>query len=185
MSLNEDLKGVLTCPHCENIYEQPIILPCQETICKKDLAKLYMRSSQEDIKFRTFKCPCCNVVHEEPLGGFPENKKIAKILDTVAQHGIGNTTSSSTTNTTTTTTTGSNKNFAAARMVCMKLSELYTEYTSLKENPYSYIEKYFERLRKQIEDNRVENKQILDRIYDGFLKDLKKVFNLTITITLF
>lgn len=157
MSLNEsDLKGVLTCSYCDHVYEQPIMLPCQERICKKDLANLYMKSSSENIKFRSFKCPCCNVIHEEPLTGFPEDIKIKKILEL---HGVGNSNS-----------------FTLARTCCANLSDLYVEYMKLKENPYSFIDKYFNRIRKMIEDNRQENKQILDQIYDEFLKDLKKVY---------
>lgn len=168
MSLN-DLKGVLTCSYCQNFYEQPIMLPCQESICKKDLNNLYMKSSNEDIKFRTFKCPHCSCVHEEPLSGFPEDKKLKKILEV---HGIGSTNNGN----------GSNsekqkfscESFNVARTCCTNLGEIYSEYTSLMENPYTHIDKYFAKVKQVIEDNREENRQIIERVYDDFLKDLKK-----------
>lgn len=187
-SIADDLRSAMTCGYCKSFYEQPIILPCHETICRKDLANLYTKS--DDTKIRSVKCPFCPNLHEEPVSGFAEDKKTQAVLKQFGIHsngsetnGVGGSNGNNGNITNGNTTSGSNStsssnytNYTNAHTCCLNLSELYADFNKLRENPYGYIERYFDRVRRVIEDSRKESKNMIDQIYDGFIKDLKKVF---------
>ena len=74
MSKVNEFKDTFKCKFCKGILEIPIILPCGETICKKDLPSLFINSN---------KCLCsfCGEEHEQLDKDFPSNKNIQKLLD--------------------------------------------------------------------------------------------------------
>ena len=185
-SIADDLRSAMTCGYCKSFYEQPIILPCHETICRKDLDHLWMH--REDSLTRGVQCPFCSAVHQEPASGFPEDKKTQAFLKQFSIQSNGNETSGGGVSGSNgnngniangNTTSGSNStssNYTNAHTCCLALSELFADFNKLRENPYGYIERYFDRVRRVIEDSRKESKNMIDQIYDGFIKDLKRVF---------
>lgn len=188
-SIADDLKIAMTCGYCKNFYEQPIILPCHETICRKDLDHLwnYDEIKMQNEPTRSVHCPFCNAGHQEPVSGFPEDKKTQAFLKQFSIHsnvsetsGVGgsngNNGNVANGNATTSGSNSTSSNYTNAHTCCLNLSELYANFNKLRENPYGYIERYFDRVRRVIEDSRKESKNMIDQIYDGFIKDLKRVF---------
>jgi hypothetical protein len=65
---------VLICEYCNQIIDQPKILPCFETICS------FCEQSIEIINGNKFECFICKEIHEMPKNGLPFNKKLLKML---------------------------------------------------------------------------------------------------------
>jgi len=65
---------VLICEYCNQIIDQPKILPCFETICS------FCEQSIEIINDNKFECFICKEIHEMPKNGLPFNKKLLKML---------------------------------------------------------------------------------------------------------
>ena len=66
--------NLFDCTFCHNTFENPVILPCSETICSKDLIQLFINKT-------TIKCPFCLDKHLMPKKGFPFDKKIHQMLE--------------------------------------------------------------------------------------------------------
>lgn len=64
----------LRCPECKNHFESPRILPCMESICLKCISNL------DD-----FQCPFCCEIHAVPKNGFPINKSLLKVLNSLEE----------------------------------------------------------------------------------------------------
>jgi hypothetical protein len=54
------LQELLECPICMNLYDNPHVLPCQHTFCKKCL--ILMQNNEANIK-TTLDCPICREVN--------------------------------------------------------------------------------------------------------------------------
>ena len=54
----------IDCNFCQGIFEQPIVLPCGEVICGKDVLLLSDNCA-------TFECFYCDDKHTRPENGFP------------------------------------------------------------------------------------------------------------------
>jgi hypothetical protein len=69
------LKSQLTCSFCSKMYKHPIILPCNDTICREHLAE------RDVVKENRLKCKACN----EELGvkgyDFKSNEAISKLIE--------------------------------------------------------------------------------------------------------
>jgi hypothetical protein len=63
----EDISDAITCSICSDIYLDPRILPCGETVC------------EPCIKVET-ECHFCKKVHFAPHNGFPKNAAIQKLI---------------------------------------------------------------------------------------------------------
>ena len=74
--MNKDIefKNILRCNFCNEKLECPIRLPCEETVCKKDLIVL-LNNSQK------FHCAFCGEEHCKPDKGFLSDKRIQMMLD--------------------------------------------------------------------------------------------------------
>ncbi|CAF0882673.1 unnamed protein product [Brachionus calyciflorus] len=71
MILSEDS---ILCPTCHEIFTDPIMLPCGETICSKCTPKVYT-----DKIF----CSFCHALHKIPENGFQNNKNLLKTLNSI------------------------------------------------------------------------------------------------------
>ena len=74
MSQIDAFKDTFKCNLCNELLERPIILPCGETICEKDLRTLYNNAEM-------FQCTLCDEEHQQPKRGFPSNRNVQKMLD--------------------------------------------------------------------------------------------------------
>lgn len=61
--------NAIKCNICKSIFESPVILPCNHSICKD-----HTETSEE------IKCNKCGRNHKVPNHGFPENESLAEII---------------------------------------------------------------------------------------------------------
>jgi hypothetical protein len=66
------LDSKLKCPKCMTTFQEPLLLPCGESICRSCLNAL--------IDCNELKCPFCASTHEQPEEGFPIQKLLLEIL---------------------------------------------------------------------------------------------------------
>ena len=69
----------LNCSICHEQYDEPTILPCCQTICKKCIPKILIKI-KKPINTTQFKCSLCNGIHELPKSGFPINKLATSLI---------------------------------------------------------------------------------------------------------
>ena len=67
--IGDELLCLIKCEYCKQIYDDPIILPCNETICSKHLL--------ED----SFVCQNCNKIHSKQRNFYPTDKKTLKLIE--------------------------------------------------------------------------------------------------------
>ncbi len=71
--INDQIKNVLCCKHCEQRLDVPKMLPCGETICLLCEASIQVRN-------KLFDCFVCKTEHEMPKNGFLLNKSVVEML---------------------------------------------------------------------------------------------------------
>ncbi len=71
----EEFHELFNCSLCKKLLENPIILPCGESLCKKDLNELLKPGDDK------LKCPFCQKEHMQPYEGFPNDKRMQKMID--------------------------------------------------------------------------------------------------------
>lgn len=69
----QEILNELICPRCEQIYVDPRIISCFETLCSNCIEELTTSENK-------MKCFFCEEIHEIPESGFKPNKHLRKIL---------------------------------------------------------------------------------------------------------
>ena len=72
----DSIRSVLTCKYCNNVYNNPIYLPCHKTMCRAHVNEL-----SKDNKMSAIKCFFCKSEHEIPPNGFLENEMATGFLN--------------------------------------------------------------------------------------------------------
>ena len=72
------IQNIIKCAICQEILESPVILPCNDTVCKKHVTS--------QIKDDHFKCDKCGVEHRVPANGF----QLLPFLEELIKIGIAN-----------------------------------------------------------------------------------------------
>jgi len=135
----DQIKSLLNCGYCQNVYCEPVWLPCHETLCKKDIESLKSTNQEGNIN-----CPFCEQIHIEPTDGFPADKKTLKLLRLeVNQIDFG-------------------EKFNKGKTLLGQINAELSRLQALKDNPVVYIEKHFLDLRNQIN----QRKRHVDLIND-------------------
>ena len=70
----EEFHDLFNCSLCKKPLENPIILPCGESLCKKDINELQAPDDK-------LTCPFCLKEHSQPYEGFPADKRMQKMID--------------------------------------------------------------------------------------------------------
>ena len=72
----DSIRNVLTCKYCNNIYSDPIYLPCHKTMCRMHIDEL-----RKENKTGSIKCVFCKNEHEIPAKGFERNEMALGFLN--------------------------------------------------------------------------------------------------------
>lgn len=71
----EKIHELLKCKYCQERLENPVVLPCGETICEE-----HIREEDEQIE-----CKICCKKHEIPVSGLTRNKLVARLIEATQQ----------------------------------------------------------------------------------------------------
>lgn len=143
-------ESLITCTYCKNKYDTPIILPCFETICRKDLKILCTKSLDR------FYCIFCNDLHQMPDNGFKEDKKMLKLLKLNLEE----------------LDLSQLEKHKRAKETCKQLEKDLEEMSLMIAKPVDYLHDYFSSLKNKIDLKREELKQEIDKKYESMIKEL-------------
>ena len=71
---DSEINEELLCPICAEVYSDPRLLPCGETVCNECIAKLEKSDRKNEIK-----CSLCDDLHPIPENGFYSNNRISRL----------------------------------------------------------------------------------------------------------
>lgn len=151
MATNSDTKSLVVCNLCKAKFENPVILPCGETICKKHLAE------DESFNKTKFICIFCNEEHKVPEKSkcFPANKAIEKLLEmNLDKLDLG-------------------KAHRNAKLSYNNLNTKLDALVHLQNDPVFYINEYFADVINKIDLTREQVLLKINDFYDKMVNDLK------------
>lgn len=151
MTNNYRLKQLLICKICNQIYDEPIILPCGNFICS---SHAYIETTNN-----LFKCKICNIEHPIPTDGFSENKEINQLIDMIKHYKVLYIEDIL-----------SEKNKKAIKL-CNQLDELIKKSEKLSNDPYLFIYDYFSKNKSDLDLNREE---FIERINENYYELLNE-----------
>jgi hypothetical protein len=121
--MNESIKQLITCKWCHSILDEPILLPCNETVCGKHTSKI-----------RNSKCRFCDTVHVlNESENCPPNKVIQDLFKLRIKE----------------LDFGPNHKKASERIT--ELNNFLNDYDNLKKDPNEYISAHYSKKRNNID----------------------------------
>ena len=69
------IEELLKCPHCQNRYDEPRILPCGQAVCNQCIHVILNQMQQNEA---SFKCLLCDEFHAKST--FPVNRSLMAII---------------------------------------------------------------------------------------------------------
>jgi DNA repair exonuclease SbcCD ATPase subunit len=149
----DELTDVFNCSYCKNQFVEPVILPCYESICDRDLNKLLNMHNK-------FICPFCDNEHSKPENGFQSDKKLKRLLDLEL-----------------------NKlnfdlilpNFSECKKDLKYLDEKINDIEMISNDATHYIYCYFERIINQVDLQREQLKEAIDIHSEDLIQHIKSI----------
>ena len=154
LELTDEMQDLLTCELCKTQYEDPLILPCYNTVCSKHV---YIETNGSK-----FKCSFCDKEHDSLNEKYPIDTKINKLLK-ISSNYISK------------EYIYFGENNAGARDMHEKLSDLMNKAKILVDDPEYFINEHFNALRNKID---LTKEQYVKMIEDNCEKIIKQVNDL-------
>jgi hypothetical protein len=144
------LKSQLTCSNCSRIFNDPILLPCDDSICREHL-------SERDIsKANRIKCKKCNAEFGVKNNEFISNETLKKLVESHSYL--------------------SEEEINLKKVLEQSIREFfqfYDEFVPLREKMDSDVFDYFQEMRFQVDEHREELKSKIDEIALAMIDRIK------------
>ena len=143
----EEFHNLFNCNMCKRQLESPVLLPCGESLCKKDVRELLVEQDR-------IRCPFCKREHVQTHEGFPADKRIQRMIELqVNQLDFGPV-------------------YNSCKRVLKSLTEHFNEFDTLKENLDEFVLNYYVDLKKAVETRRVDLKSQIDNLADQIIQNI-------------
>ena len=156
----EKIQSYLNCCLCSNLLDQPVALPCGETICKSHLNEMLISpDNYPDLDFEDekilIKCLLCDKQHHDEF-------LTVKVLEKMIRLKMGNINC---------------RIFSECNEIINELKDeiKYTE--TIIHDAENFIHGYFGTIRKEVHLHRETLKENIDNYYEDILKDIEKSEN--------
>ena len=160
MNFTDSLKPVFTCDFCETTYISPVLLPCLEIICQKDIERL---KCEEDGRF--IKCYFCKSQHQIPDIGFPHDRRMEKMINyNYHRFDLGDIN-------------------MRAYEACDRLRKLLIDYHRVLDKPGDYVMEHFSIIKSALDRHRIELKKRIDDAYEKCLKKVERAEKICLSKT--
>jgi hypothetical protein len=144
-------KSQLTCSYCSRILRDPILLPCEDSICREHL------SEKTVVKANRIKCKKCNEEFGVKNNDFKSNNQLKTLIESHSH------------------LSKDEKSLKHELEVSIgKFFEFYDEYVQNRNKSESDIFNHFQELRSQIDQHREELKKRIDDIALAMIDQTKK-----------
>jgi hypothetical protein len=141
------------CGYCQKQFEEPVIVPCLETICRKDLISLLNGQN-------SFQCPFCNNEHKKPIDDFHIDRRTQKMMDLeINKLNFEDNIS----------------NFAKCKNELSFINEKIADIDKILNDPNNYIYEYFEQIINQVDSQREYLKQAIDIHSEEMINNIKQI----------
>lgn len=151
----EQITDLFKCKLCHKAYEDPIILPCGDKICRNDLNQIYNQVSLDNNSdIPHLQCPACNESITVPKNGFPVDREMKKLIEIgLDKLSFG-------------------EIFDNSKKEVHSLRERIQDLHSLNDEPRNYVIDYFNKLRSQLCASRTEMRAKIDRDYEKLVSEI-------------
>jgi len=143
----EKLLDLANCSVCKETFDEPIFLPCYQTICSKHLPSNAF-----------FECCICKNYHLKPKNGFPTNMKANETVKAINEFINKN-----------------EPNKQEAKRACDQLENNIKEAESLTSDPCQFLDEYFENLTNEIDSAKKEFIQIIVEKHKEIIKKVNEI----------
>jgi hypothetical protein len=145
------MKSQVTCSYCSKIYKDPILLPCEDSICREHL------SERSVVKQNKIKCAKCNEEFQVNGHQFKSNIELEKLLGSRSYLG--------------------DEELSLKKELedsIQKFFEFYDEFSQSRTKLESGIFNHYQELRFQIDEYRERLKERIDEIALAMIDQTKK-----------
>ena len=147
-----EVKATLDCDLCNKLLVDPVVMPCDGTLCKTHLDKLIANDPNEK---STFICEICQEDHLIPKKGFMINNRLQKLLrlelNALKMSPV----------------------FDQCRKEIEDAKENVVKIEFLEKNAENYIYDYFEDVKRQVDIRREDLKFKIDTYSDQIIKSVE------------
>ncbi len=149
----ETIDNIIKCNLCSHVLENPIILPCGTTICKKHVDETLQKGEYE------LQCYSCNTKHRiEKSASYPPNKVadalIKKRFDKLDFSDFG-------------------QEYKNALNSLNNLKATYSSYEKKRKDPPTFVTEFFNALEKEVDDKRDDIKEKIDALANKFIDEIR------------
>ena len=143
----EKFNSTFKCDFCHQILDDPISLPCGETVCKSHSNEITRTN-----------CVFCSINHKLPRHGFPSNKKLKSQLELKANRINSNF-----------------SQFNDYKRIIEDLNKKLKEIESMQQDPENYIYEYFNELTRQVDVRRETLFEGIQRYSEEVIDQIEKL----------
>jgi hypothetical protein len=153
----EEIKAELKCSVCLNIYEDPRILPCGDSVCFACITINKNTSIENCLVKNSIKCAVCEeYVNIKRVDDLPKNKALAKLINKKAN------------------TVYRNKSVEELKENLKKILSRVEQLQNDLKHPNHIIKSHFASLKRQVDLDAEKAKQAIDSIRENLLKEVDK-----------
>jgi hypothetical protein len=143
-------KSQLTCSYCSKIFRNPILLPCDDSICREHLTE------RDVVKQNKIKCKACNEEFQVKENQFKSNEELTQIIESQSYL--------------------SDEEISLKQdleVSIKKFFQLYDEFAQNKAKLESDVFDHFQEMRFQVDEQREELKKLIDDIALKMIDEIK------------
>jgi len=145
------LKSQLTCSYCSQIYKDPILMPCDDSICREHLSERNVVKENE-IKFNE-----CNKEFAVKENEFKSSNVLTKLVESQSYLSVDETTIKH-----------------ELEVSVRKFFEFHDKFIQIKTQLESNVFEYFQEMRFQIDEQREKLKEKIDVIALKMIDQIKE-----------
>jgi len=152
---HDRIQELTICEYCKHIFQRPVLLPCGESICRKHLRELV--PINEESRSHVMCYFCCELHDYDEEHDFPPNKLVEKLVDLEVVN--------------------SQTHYELCKRACDKLRSKIIEFEEIKSNPMSYLAKFFDQLKTEVEDKKHESDVAAELLKEKIFDSLYMFYN--------
>jgi hypothetical protein len=144
----ETIESLIRCTNCKTLLEDPVILPCGNTICSKHIKQAVQKKE-------LFSCDYCKQSHPTINYTFPPNMLAKRLIQSKLKQ------------------LDFCENYKITHRAFLDLKELVDEYEKNKADPTNFIYSYFGNVKNEIDSLRVNLKSKIDRLCEKLILEIQ------------
>ena len=149
------LMRIFNCNMCNRQLDDPIMLPCAESICRRDLTGLTDSGGH-------FICILCGEEHDEPISGFPVDKRIKAMIEL----GLNEVDFRK-----------KHPRFNQCERDLNAINDKVNEIILIENDPQNFVYNFFEAVVNQVDLQREKLKEIADSYSENMIQTIKNIRN--------